>query len=123
MQRGLNRLTNGKKRDCTIANARCKIESMKTRQRKTIIDAFEYTLTWPIWPETSSTLLEILRADVLLYLDYVTHDLAWSDPQKAAKEIQRAADRLKEIAAMLPGADDPWLTKVGSPFGAFVRHR
>ncbi len=89
---------------------------MKTRSPKPTIDPFEYTLTWPIFPETSSTLLEILLADVMLYLENVTHDLAQIDPDKAAREIQRAADRLKEIAAMLPGADDPWLTKVGSPY-------
>jgi len=89
---------------------------MKTRRPKPTINPFEYTLTWPIFPETSSTLLEILRADVLRYLEYVTRDLAQSDPAKAAREIQRAADRLKHIATMLPGADDPWLLKPTSPF-------
>ena len=88
---------------------------MKTRRPKPTIDPFEYALTWPVWPQTSSTLLEILRADVMLYLENVTYDLAQTDPDKAAREIQRAADRLKEIVAMLPGADDPWLIKVGSP--------
>ena len=71
------------------------------------IDPIEYALTWPLLAETSSTLLEILRTDVMRYLEYLTHDLAQSDPDRAAKEIQRAADRLKTIAAMLPGAEDP----------------
>jgi hypothetical protein len=53
---------------------------------------------------------------VLRYLEYVTRDLAQSNPEKAAKEIQRAADRLKQIATMLPGANDPWVTKATSPF-------
>jgi len=63
-------------------------------------------------PETSSTLLEILRTDVMRYLENVTHDLAQSDPDKAAKEIQRTADRLKEIVEMLPGAEDACWVKV-----------
>ena len=48
----------------------------------------------------------------IAYLEYVTHDLAQTDPDKAAKEIQRAADRLKEIVAMLPGAEDACWVKV-----------
>jgi hypothetical protein len=79
---------------------------MKSRSRKPKVDPWEYTLTWPLWPETSYALLEILRRHTMLYLEYVTHDLCEEDPDKAAKEIQRAANRLKEIVALLPGAVD-----------------
>ena len=38
------------------------------------------------------------------YLNWVTHDLVQTDPQKALREIQRAADWLTRITAMIPGA-------------------
>jgi hypothetical protein len=49
-------------------------------------------------------LLQTLRLDVVKYLNWVTHDLMQTDPQKALREIQRAADRLTRITAMIPGA-------------------
>jgi hypothetical protein len=77
---------------------------MKIRSRKTRIDRSQRALTWSLWPETSSALLQILRADISLHLDWVKHDLAQIEPDKVPKEMQRAADRLNAIAELLPAA-------------------
>jgi hypothetical protein len=46
--------------------------------------------------------LQIRRADVLSYLEFLTHDLVQGDPERAVTKIQRAADRLKTIASWTP---------------------
>jgi hypothetical protein len=38
----------------------------------------------------------------LSYLEFLTHDLAQGDPERALTEIQRAADSLKTIASWTP---------------------
>jgi hypothetical protein len=77
---------------------------MKARQRKTKIDRRKGPLTWSLWPETSYALLEILREDIQLHLDWVAHDLVQVDPAKVPKEMQRVADRLKAIEELVPAA-------------------
>lgn len=81
-----------------------KHDPVKTRRRNTKIDRSQQPLTWALWPETSSALLEILRADISLHLDWVKHDLAQIDADKVPKEMQRAADRLKFVEDLLPAA-------------------
>jgi hypothetical protein len=81
-----------------------KHDPVKTRRRKTKIDRSQHALTWALWPQTSSALLEILRADISLHLDWVKRDLAQIEPDKVPKEMQRAADRLKVIEELLPAA-------------------
>jgi hypothetical protein len=77
---------------------------MKTRRRKTKIDRSQHTLTWPLSPQTSYALLEILRADIRLHLDWIKHDLAQIVPDKVPREMRRAADRLKAIEKLTPAA-------------------
>jgi uncharacterized protein YerC len=56
-------------------------------------------------PQTSYDDLEKLRNQLLMYLDWITHDSVHHDAeQKAATEIQHIADRLKTIAALAPKA-------------------
>jgi len=55
-------------------------------------------------PSISYELLQTLRLDVVKYLNWVTHDLVQTEPQQALREIQRAADRLTRITAMIPDA-------------------
>lgn len=81
-----------------------KHDSVKTRRRNPKIDRSQHALTWALWPETSSALLQILRADISHHLDWVKHDLAQIEPDKVPKEMQRAADRLKVIEELLPAA-------------------
>jgi len=81
-----------------------KHDPVKTRRRKTKIDRSQYALTWALWPETSSALLQLLRADIGHHLDWVKHDLAQIEPDKVPKEMQRAADRLKVIEKLSPAA-------------------
>ena len=81
----------------------------RTRCRTAEIDHaeikhWEYALTCPLPPWTIYEDLQIRRADVLSYLEFLTHDLAQSDPERAVTEIQRAADRLKRIASLTPVA-------------------
>jgi hypothetical protein len=77
---------------------------MKARQRKTKIVRRKGALTWSLWPETSYALLEILREDIQLHLEWVAHDLVQVDPGKVPKEMQRVADRLKAIEELVPAA-------------------
>jgi hypothetical protein len=72
--------------------------------RKPKTDPWKHALTCPLPPQTSFELLDTLRQDILTYLAWVTNDLVQGDPDRAAAEIQRSADRLKTIAAMTPGA-------------------
>ena len=81
-----------------------KHDSVKTRRRNPKIDRSQHALTWALWPQTSSALLEILRADISLHLDWVKRDLAQIEPDKVPREMQRAADRLKLIEGLLPAA-------------------
>jgi hypothetical protein len=79
----------------------------RTRRRPAEIDQaeikhLEYALTCPLPPWTIYEDLQIRRADVLSYLEFLTHDLAQGDPERALTEIQRAADRLKTIASLTP---------------------
>jgi hypothetical protein len=66
------------------------------------IKLWEYALTCPLPPWTSYEDLQIRRADVLSYLEFLTRDLAQGDPERAVTEIQRTADRLKTIASLTP---------------------
>ena len=78
---------------------------MILRPRTPKLDPWEHALTCPLPPNTSFQLLDALRRDVLIYLDWVTADLVQGNDDRATKkEIERAADRLKVIAAMMPGA-------------------
>jgi hypothetical protein len=76
----------------------------KSLPRKPKTDPWEHALTCPLPPQTSFELLDTLRQDIIAYLDWVTHDLVQDDAGPAMAEIQRAADRLKKIAAMMPAA-------------------
>jgi hypothetical protein len=58
----------------------------------------EHALTCPLPVKKNYQLIQTLRDDVLAYLEWVTHDLVRRKPTVAVGEIQRAADRLKEIA-------------------------
>ena len=66
------------------------------------IKYWEYALTCSLPDWTSYEDLQIRRADVLSYLEFLTHDLAQGDPERAVTEIQRAAARLKTIASLTP---------------------
>jgi hypothetical protein len=96
---------------------------MKARQRKTKIDRRKGALEWSLWPETSYALLEILREDIQLHLEWVARDLVQVDPAKVPKEMQRVADRLKMIEELVPDASiviqlpaqDPALSPHSSP--------
>ena len=76
----------------------------------------EYTLTGPLPPTISYQDLQMARADVLSYLEFLTRDLAQGDPERAVTEIQRAADRLKTIARWTPNRTSAG--RVGSGFGS-----
>jgi hypothetical protein len=76
----------------------------RSRKSKPKLDPWEHALICPLPRQSSFQFLEALRKRILVYLEWVTHDLAQGDPDAAAQEIQRAADRLKVIAAMLPAA-------------------
>jgi hypothetical protein len=65
---------------------------------------WEPALTLPLPPAPDLRLLFAARDHVILFLQWVTNDLAQADPDKAKQEIQRAAARLIEIAALTPGA-------------------
>jgi hypothetical protein len=85
------------------------MSARRTRRRSTaeieaeIRDA-EYTLTGPLPPTISYEALQMRRAGILGYLEFVTRDLAQADPERAITEIQRIADRLKIIAYWTPVA-------------------
>ena len=49
-------------------------------------------------------MLDTLRQNVLAYLAWVTNDLVRGDLEGALREIQRCADRLTRITAMIPAA-------------------
>jgi len=60
----------------------------RTRRRTAEIDEaeikhWEYALTCPLPPWTIYEDLQIRRADVLSYLEFLTHDLAQGDPERA----------------------------------------
>lgn len=67
-------------------------------------DPWEYSLTCPLPLKSSYQFLDSLREDVLTYLAWVTHDLVLGDLEPALHEIQRSADRLTRITAMIPRA-------------------
>jgi hypothetical protein len=48
------------------------------------------------------SIYELAKMTGLSYLEFLTHDLAQGDPERAVTEIQRAADRLKRIASLTP---------------------
>jgi hypothetical protein len=49
-------------------------------------------------------LLKTLRDDILAYLVWVTDELAQGDMGQASAEIERAAERLRNIAMLMPAA-------------------
>jgi|ERR1035438_5779891 hypothetical protein len=76
----------------------------KPRTRKPKPDPWEHSLTCPLPPSSSYQLLDTLRQNVLAYLAWVTNDLVRGDLEGALREIQRCADRLTRITAMIPAA-------------------
>ena len=78
-------------------------KTRKTQPRKAA-NSSEHALTCPLPPSISYELLETLRLEVVKYLNWVTHELVQTEPQQALREIQRAADRLTRITAMIPDA-------------------
>ena len=87
---------------------KAKPDRRSRRQRRAEIEAevklIEYTLTGPLPSTITYEDLQMGRGDILGYLEFVTHDLAQADPERAIKEIQRAADRLKKIVYWTPVA-------------------
>jgi len=80
------------------------MDTMKTPYRRSKNDPWEKVLTSPLSPQSSYQFLQQLRKLIMRYLLWATRDLAKVDTAGAAAEIQRAADRLKTIAAMTPAA-------------------
>jgi hypothetical protein len=68
------------------------------------IDLWVYALTCSLPRKKNYRLLKILRDDLLAYLAWVTDELAQADPNQSAIEIQRTAERLREIAMLMPSA-------------------
>jgi hypothetical protein len=67
----------------------------------------EPVLTLPLPRRRSLQLLEGARGQVLLYLDWVIHEMVDVDnPQAVCMEIIRASNRLMEIAAAFPAAQE-----------------
>lgn len=75
----------------------------KTPPRK-ITDSWERALTCPLSPNIGYECLQTLRLSVVKYLNWVTHDFVLEEPEQALREIQRVADRLTRITAMIPDA-------------------
>jgi hypothetical protein len=75
----------------------------KTPPRK-ITDSWERALTCPLSPDIGYECLQNLRLAVVKYLNWVTHDFVLEEPEQALREIQRVADRLTRITAMIPDA-------------------
>ena len=66
---------------------------------------WEPILTLPLPGNPSLQLLDAARGQVLLYLDWIMHEMIQTDSAWAVRrEIERATDRLQEIADALPGA-------------------
>jgi hypothetical protein len=63
---------------------------------------WEHALTRPLTRRTKFELLELMRADLFEYLDVLTADLYNSKKDRAIRdaEIQRIADRLKELTPL-----------------------
>lgn len=63
-------------------------------------DRWEHALTRPLTRRTTYEVIELMRADLFEYLDVLTTDPYDDNPAGRAwrdNEIQRAADRLKEL--------------------------
>jgi hypothetical protein len=74
------------------------------KAKKPKLDPWEHAMTCPLPMGTSYQLLETLRKDILVYLDWATHDLPQGDLWASLREIQRVADRLTRITTMIPAA-------------------
>jgi hypothetical protein len=62
-------------------------------------------LTLPLPKNPSLELLDVTRRQVLLYLDWIMHEMVQIDDSwTVRRELERATDRLLEIAAALPAA-------------------
>jgi len=68
------------------------------------IDLWTHALTCPLPRKKNYQLLKTLRDDILAYLAWVTDDLAQVDPGQVSAEIQRAAERLRNVAILMPAA-------------------
>lgn len=68
------------------------------------IDLWTHALTCPLPRKRNYQLLKTLRDDILAYLAWVTDDLAQEDLGQASAEIQRASERLRNIAMLMPAA-------------------
>ena len=68
---------------------------------------WEPILTLHLPKKPSLRILEAVRGQVLLYLDWIMNDLIQvDDASTVRREIERATDRLLKVAAALPGAMD-----------------
>jgi len=66
---------------------------------------WEPILTLPLPKNPTVQLLDAARGQVLLYLDWIMNEMIQVDnPWKVRREIERATDRLIEIAEALPSA-------------------
>ena len=74
-------------------------------------DIWEYAMSCPLPPSSSYEFLQALRLEVVKYLNWVTHDLVLVQRNLALREIQRGADRLTRITAMIADAAEDHLEK------------
>jgi len=65
---------------------------------------WDASLTSPLPHSVSYELLDDYRQNILQYLDWITQSLILRDQPAALREIQRVADRLTRITAMMPDA-------------------
>jgi hypothetical protein len=68
------------------------------------IDLWTRALSCPLPRKKNYQLLKTLRDDILAYLVWVTDELAQGDMGQASAEIERAAERLRNIAMLMPAA-------------------
>jgi hypothetical protein len=68
------------------------------------IDLWTHALSCPLPRKKNYQLLKTLRDDILAYLVWVTDELAQGDMGQASAEIERAAERLRNIAMLMPAA-------------------
>jgi hypothetical protein len=73
----------------------------KARRPKSHVHPWEHALTCPLSPDTSYYVLTELRDHVLDFLRDLPHDFTLDDGNDRDTEIQRAADRLKEISRLI----------------------
>jgi hypothetical protein len=70
-------------------------------------DRYEIALTCSLTATIKRKKLDSLRLDVLQYLVWVATDPYGDDPKLVKSEIQRCANRLKQLAALVPEGTQP----------------